>query len=440
MAAMGSASESSKSTRGEDGGLGVVRIKPLGAGGGGGERSSIHATSSAVTYSVPRAEIKIDGREFTYPSHVIAPDMDQAALYDHFMPPRVQQFLAGVNVNVMAYGQTGSGKTHTMFGPPGIMARAASGQLGDGVCAEYGLFPRGVLEIFDAVEALKASGVRAVLTASAVELSIAGNRDMLSEKAVAVQDAPRWSGFAGGVAVDKRVKPPRLYGMTELVLDSYEALRRVYAGVATRNTQGTLLNDSSSRSHCFAILTLRTRDSETDAVATRRFQFVDLAGSERLRDAHGEGSLEAINGLVTNYSLTMLSQCVRQLIEARRRGPKALKAFSFRAFIGDLVPLLSASLVGDAATACFVCLSQAPDNYTQSKFALEFGETFAKLVTSPVRVKPVPRAKIEKAAAALLREATAVLGTPSRGGKFAAMRVAQKNDCEQTLALMRRLE
>ena len=432
MAAMGAASE--------DGGLGVVRIKPLGAGGGGGERSSIHATSSAVTYSVPRAEIKIDGRDFTYPSHVIAPDMDQAALYDHFMPPRIRQFLDGVNVNVMAYGQTGSGKTHTMFGPPGIMARAASGQLGDGVCAEYGLFPRGVLEIFDAVEALKASGVRAVLTASAVELSIAGNRDMLSEKAVAVQDAPRWSGFAGGVAVDKRVKPPRLYGMTELVLDSYEALRRVYAGVATRNTQGTLLNDSSSRSHCFAILTLRTRDSETDAVATRRFQFVDLAGSERLRDAHGEGSLEAINGLVTNYSLTMLSQCVRQLIEARRRGPKALKAFSFRAFIGDLVPLLSASLVGDAATACFVCLSQAPDNLTQSKFALEFGETFAKLVTNPVRVKPVPRAEIEKAASALLREATKVLGTPSRGGKFAAMRVAQKNDCEQTLALMRRLE
>ena len=104
------------------------------------------------------------------------------------------------------------------------------------------------------------------------------------------------------------------------------------------------------------------------------------------------------------------------------------------------MPLLSASLVGDAATACFVCLSQAPDNLTQSKFALEFGETFAKLVTNPVRVKPVPRAKIEKAAAALLREATKVLGTPSRGGKFAAMRVAQKNDCEQTLALMRRLE
>ena len=58
---------------------------------------------------------------------MIPPEADQAALYDAFMPKRVAAFLDGVNVNVMAYGQTGSGKTHTMFGPPGIMARAASG-------------------------------------------------------------------------------------------------------------------------------------------------------------------------------------------------------------------------------------------------------------------------------------------------------------------------
>ena len=52
--------------------------------------------------------------------------MDQAELYDAFMPQRVQAFLDGINVNIMAYGQTGSGKTHTVFGPPGIMARAAA--------------------------------------------------------------------------------------------------------------------------------------------------------------------------------------------------------------------------------------------------------------------------------------------------------------------------
>ena len=300
----------------DDGGLGVVRIKPLGAGGGGGERSAQSALGAAagVAYSVQQAQITVAGSEFTYPSHVIAPDMDQAALYGHFMPPRVQAFLDGVNVNVMAYGQTGSGKTHTMFGPPGIMGRAAAGQYGDDMCAEYGLFPRGVLEIFDAVERMRAAGAQVVLTASAVELSMMGNRDMLVDQATMVRDpkAPKWGGAQGGVAVDKREKPPRLYGMTELVLDSKAALRHVYAGVATRNTQGTLMNDSSSRSHCFALLTLRTRDPDSDTVSTRRFQFVDLAGSERLKDAHGEagidwknGATEAMNGLMTKYAHTL---------------------------------------------------------------------------------------------------------------------------------------
>ena len=174
----------------DDGGLGVVRIKPLGAGGGGGERSAQSAagTSVGVTYSVQQAQITVAGSEFTYPSHVIAPDMDQQALYSHFMPPRVQAFLDGVNVNVMAYGQTGSGKTHTMFGPPGIMGRAADGQYGDDMCSDYGLFPRGVLEIFDAVERMRAAGAQAVLTASAVELSMMGNRDMLIDQAAVVRE------------------------------------------------------------------------------------------------------------------------------------------------------------------------------------------------------------------------------------------------------------
>ena len=247
--------------------------------------------------------------------------------------------------------------------------------------------------------------------------------------------------------MDKREKPPRLYGMTELVLDSKAALRDVYAGVATRNTQGTLMNDSSSRSHCFAILTLRTRDPSTDTVSTRRFQFVDLAGSERLKDAHGEagmdwtkGATEAINGMMTNYSLTMLSQCARQLIETRRKGgAKAVRAFSFRAFIGDLVPFSLRAMMGDAATACFVCLSQAPDNLTQSKFALEFGRSLPSCSLSRVVVHPVPRQKIRRMQTALLQEASNVLSTPSQGGKFASMRMAQKRDCEQTLALLQRL-
>ena len=132
----------------DDGGLGVVRIKPLGAGGGGGERSAICrwgcCGSDVLGAAGQHHSLRCDRTmRFTYPSHVIAPDMDQAALYDHFMPPRVQAFLDGVNVNVMAYGQTGSGKTHTMFGPPGIMGRAAGGQYGDDMTADTDFSPVG---------------------------------------------------------------------------------------------------------------------------------------------------------------------------------------------------------------------------------------------------------------------------------------------------------
>jgi len=54
----------------------------------------------------------------------------------------------------MAYGQTGSGKTHTMFGPPGIMSRAANAEYGLELAADYGLYPRGLLDIVNRVRQL----------------------------------------------------------------------------------------------------------------------------------------------------------------------------------------------------------------------------------------------------------------------------------------------
>jgi hypothetical protein len=438
------------STERDDGGLGVVRIKPLGAGGGGGERSAAAGSSlrAGVTFSTNPASLTVDGRVFNYPSHVIPPEFDQQALYDAFMHKRVGSFLAGVNVNVMAYGQTGSGKTHTVFGPPGIMARAAQGAYGDGVCADYGLFPHSLLAIFEAVEERRRAGETLVLTGSAVELSVMGNQDMLMRleeveklRQISAGCSSKWGGEALGVALAKSSSPPRLFGMTELPLDTMADVRDLFAALATRNTAGTLMNDSSSRSHCFAFLTLRTHDRQSDTIRTSRFQFVDLAGSERLKDAHGgdaswkEGG-EALNGLVTNYSLMQLSTCARRLVEETRKDGG--KNFSFKAFIVDLVPLLQESMTGDAATACFVTLSQAPDNLMQSKFALDFCEVFAKLRTRPRQVKPLPRAKLVKEANQLHDEAKAVLGSKGGGGRYRMMRIAQTRDAEQQLELLAR--
>ena len=75
--------------------------------------------------------------------------------------------------------------------------------------------------------------------------------------------------------------------MLEHELQSREDLKFVYDTISTRNTAGTLMNDSSSRSHCFAFLTLRLYDRTKDTVRTSRFQFCDLAGTERMKEAHG---------------------------------------------------------------------------------------------------------------------------------------------------------
>jgi kinesin family protein 4/21/27 len=291
-----------------------------------------------------------------------------------------------------------------MFGPPGIMDCAGRGEYGDGVCPEYGLFPRGMIEIFRQLQehrhSAEGQGMAYVLTVSAVEISMLGNVDMFvkaGDELVQEVSFANWrkGASAFGVCVDRKSKPvPRLYGMTELIVERAADLRLVFRALACRNTAGTGMNDSSSRSHCFAFLNLFAHDAAADTVRTTRFQFVDLAGSEKLKDAHGQDvrpswsstDMELVNGMLTNFSLSMLSSAVRNLLDHRRKarrakakGAKPPPAFSFRLFLFDLVLLLQDSLTGAAMTAIFVCISQAPDNASQTRFALEFGEQFAKL-------------------------------------------------------------
>ena len=120
---------------------------------------------------------------WSYPEHVISPEDDQARLYEKFVPQRVEAFLEGFPVNICCYGQTGSGKTHTMFGPPGLMERAAQGEFGEEIYVQYGLFPRAILAIVAALRTRMNTGDgRYVLTASAVELSmVMGNMDMFAK-------------------------------------------------------------------------------------------------------------------------------------------------------------------------------------------------------------------------------------------------------------------
>lgn len=144
---------------------------------------------------------------------------------------------------------------------------------------------------------------------------------------------------------------------------------------------------------------------------------------------------------MTNFSLLMLSACVRELLEFRKKKSNKDKRFSTRLYMVDLVPLLQKSMTGEASTACFVNISQAPKNLMQSKFALEFGETFAKLKQTPKPNRPQMRSNLVKAAEALKAEATKVLNRANgrKRDRFTIMRESQIRDCEQTLAILKAL-
>lgn len=221
-----------------------------------------------------------------------------------------------------------------------------------------------------------------------------GNLDMLvksHDERNAVRDRGWDSACRGsGPQLDKFSTPPRMFGMVELPMDAPEDLLRIFEAIASRNTAGTLMNDSSSRSHCICWLTLFAHDKATDAVRRSRFQFVDLAGSERVTEASGAAANlwaggTATEGLLTNWSLMMLSRAARDIVASGRKSKTGgkqdgkQKLAHTAGYGGDLVPLMSDSLIGDAFTALFVCVSQAPQNMKQSKIALDFGKVFSKL-------------------------------------------------------------
>ncbi len=396
-------------------------------------------------------QVTVGGKRFDFPRAVVPPAADQEAVYSlSECEAYCDDLIDGYEVNVLAFGQTGSGKTHTIFGPPGLMERAGAGEFGDECVEAYGLMPRVLFRLVDRVEQLNAAGrCRYVLSASAIELHYGQNLDLLYGK------CPCFT--------EKRTKPISAYGQTEMVLATRRDCLRLFAALATRNTAGTLLNASSSRSHCFATVWLAVADADGRTLRMSRLQFVDMAGSERLNDAHEDapghqrlrreaeqlkkparrnpkdGARETVatslEGIVTNFSLVMLSKCVRDVVAARRPDENTIRTYMF-----DLVFLLQSSILGGARTVLYVCLRQDREWDSQSLNTLDFGRTFARLRTAGATpAPPEPLARAMGRARAQMAEAEEVLAKGVHG-KFRAVRHAQFRAARQRLALLKWLD
>jgi hypothetical protein len=254
-----------------------VRIKPLEVEPGGGSAVSKRVTGFDDAAGTITMEAAKGPKEFDYPKEVIGPGATQEQVYESIAAPLVAQFVQGYDVDLLSYGQTGAGKTFTMFGPPHSMAHAATAQKqsgagkgisGEGILRpEHGFVLRSGLDCLAAMRDLEARGCKAVLHGSMIEMSILSFTeqncmDLLKDYSVCFVDDEY-----------------HLQGTEQMELRCAADVVQLAAAVETRLTRGTKMNDTSSRSHCVALLKLTVL--EGGAVRTSRLQFFDLMGSER---------------------------------------------------------------------------------------------------------------------------------------------------------------
>lgn len=251
-----------------------VRKRPLNAR----ERSAGAADVVAVDgrrVVVAAQRVRVDGitkyveeQPFSFDT-AFGDGADNAAVYAGVVEPIVSFCVAGgpggARGTVLAYGQTGSGKTHTMFGPGGVVQRAAEAFLAWGP-AELSFY-----EIYQGVL-----------------------YDLLAER----RRLAACEGADGRVAV---------LNVARVSVDSGPGARdAIAAGLECRRLGTTGANAASSRSH--AVLQL--------ARGTSVLTFVDLAGSERGADRAETDRKTRLEGAEINRSLLALKECIRALDSA----------------------------------------------------------------------------------------------------------------------------
>lgn len=369
-----------------------VRVRPLAEVGG-------HAAGEAGDYEFKGFDeadnsIVMTNRNrpttFSFPKKVLC-DCSQQEMYDTMLPDLVNSMLMrSTDVMFLAYGQTGTGKTHTMFGPPDSLNPETCPT--DGPHPEWGIFPR-IVEytlstISSATSTEMGSTLNSKVTVSAMEFYLMGSFDLLNRQTPVIIEDGRPQGLT-----EREVKSPK---------DTCDFLKEVYGN---RSVRKTAMNEGSSRSHTALILKAYFCDSKDGDYVQTSFTLFDLAGAERTSKtggafvspmdamvACGKGKDPGIGGegAIINWDLSSMINQVQKATDANT-GKGKYKCGT--AMITPAIQTIASCFDGRAHLGMVVCLSQAPQNGSESWFSCTMGEKFAALKS---RVVPRKMGKIEK--------------------------------------------
>ncbi|KAG5485998.1 hypothetical protein LSCM4_06704 [Leishmania orientalis] len=393
------------------------------------------------------------GRPFAF-DRVFDETASSDDIYVALGQPLADSFLSGFHASTIAYGQTGAGKTFTMAAllsdtVQEIFCRLAedadlaqgNGRSSTPLTSSSGTadasttfsMTLSVLEVYnESIGDLLASPALQPLRPPATAL---GGTVL---QAVGVL-APRRHSTHGGSArheqksFQRRASAPAsshpgnslalredphggvyVEGLTEAHIHSEtELLALIDGAIGNRKTASTLMNATSSRSHCVVTLTLQRRG------LCSRCCFVDLAGSERLKkslglaspsDRHGSSgtSVEASllpsstvaarmrEGISINAGLLALGNVIVALCDKKTHVP-------YRS--SKLTRLLQPMLGGNARTAMIACISQLASSLEETLNTLKYAHRAKRIQIDPhLAVTAVTSSVDAQRTIALLRE------------------------------------
>ena len=368
----------------------AVRCRPLNsAEKERGEVSivTVNKAAGSVHVQVPRAEGANDAepspshtkeggrddvRSFTF-DYSYGTETGQLSIFQQTAQPIVESVMGGYNGTIFAYGQTGTGKTHTMEGV------VDNSEL-------RGLMPNTFHYVFDKVSAAPAC-VKFLVRASFLEVYLDDVFDLLAKE--------------GRRKVDiKESKEKGVYvkDLSEYSVNSVADMMKVLkAGTKQRRVGATKMNEGSSRSHSILTITVETSEmlplpsttptsvssptsaappAAVDKVTYKvgKLHLVDLAGSERQKKTAATGErLDEAKSI--NWSLTVLGNCIKALIEPNSRH------IPYRD--SKLTRLLQDSLGGNTKTVMIANIGPAQSNALETIATLRYADRAKQIQNKP---------------------------------------------------------
>jgi hypothetical protein len=250
---------------------------------------------------------------------------------------KVEKVVDGFNCLIFAYGQSGAGKTHTI----GLKQYAPGANL-----ESEGIIIRSIDTLFQKLA--EKPDDKSTVSVSFVEIYKEKVYDLLTE----TRDKPIYQ------------KGTHYHGSFKKVIENSDEARDVILiGNRNRHTRGTLLNETSSRSH--ALFTIEIRNESTTSI----MNICDLAGSEGLRTTNHLGTPQK-EGVEINKGLLALKRAIQELSNRK-------KVTSHRESV--LTMILQSSLNLKSYFAIIGCITSNRDDRTETQSTIRFLQEIKKL-------------------------------------------------------------